>query len=625
MLLALIVCDSYISIITYRAEYQRKVAPLLCDFVPLRLLLGFDIMRRMTTSNDSHTHTRRIGRTIAGAIIALLVLGGLLALDLANRGLFWQFAWERTGEEEPVAQIRGLVQWTVGQFRAPLDLDPMVAIDHTNVNPYGVNTFWEQEVETAKIEAQAQMIADAGYRWIRQQFVWEDIEVDGRGQFTDSRNDLDGDGQPDTIDAWLKYDRIVDTAERYGLQIQGRLDNPPDWSRSDPEIGDFGPPDDLQDFVNFAVAVAERYQGRVTHFQVWNEPNLGFEWGERPVDPERYTELLCRTYDALKAVDSDIVVITGALAPTVDLSGYNLDDFIFLQRMYNAGAADCFDVLSMQGYGLFSGPTDERRHPTRINIAHNLYIRDMMVRNGDAHKPIWISEAAWNAEPSLEEFPGEIIGRGVFGRVTQDQAAEYLPIYYERAQREWPWIGVVNTWFFTRASDAERNQAFYYFRMVEPDYTPDRDPPFTPLPVYESMRDFINSETPTLYRGVHQAANHWAIGFIENGAVTFTAHGTDLRLTWRGAASLDVALGGATLALDGVLGAENTYTASLELSSTLPETRTLTLNAADDFTLETVTVIDRGTSNILPYAVAGFVAVLMLLLAIVDGLRSRGR
>ena len=39
------------------------------------------------------------------------------------------------------------------------------------------------------------MISEAGFVWLRQEFPWEDIEVDGRGQFTDSRNDFDGDGE----------------------------------------------------------------------------------------------------------------------------------------------------------------------------------------------------------------------------------------------------------------------------------------------------------------------------------------------------------------------------------------------------------------------------------------------
>jgi hypothetical protein len=73
---------------------------------------------------------------------------------------------------------------------------------------------------------------------------------------------------------------------------------------------------------------------------------------------------------------------------------------------------------------------------------------------------------------------------------------------YERVQEEWPWVGVVSFWFFKRASDAEVNQAWYYFRMVEPD--------FTPLPVYDALKEYATSIVPTLYPGVHQE-DHWAL------------------------------------------------------------------------------------------------------------------
>ena len=28
------------------------------------------------------------------------------------------------------------------------------------------------------------------------------------------------------------------------------------------------------------------------------------------------------------------------------------------------------------------------------------------------------------------------------------QAARYMPLAYQRAQEEWPWMGVINYWFF---------------------------------------------------------------------------------------------------------------------------------------------------------------------------------
>ena len=215
---------------------------------------------------------------------------------------------------------------------------------------------------------------------------------------------------------------------------------------------------------------------------MWNEPNIYPEWGNRAVDPVGYTDLLCRTYTALKAVDPEIVVISGAMAPTIAIDGLNLTDVIFLQQMYDAGAGACFDVLAVNGYGLRSGPTDRRMRPFMINYGRNQWIREIMVNNGDADKPIWISEMNWNPVPSEEEVP-DVIGRYNYGQVTLDQQARWIPLAYERAEEEWPWVGVVFFWYFKQASDADVNQASYYFRMVEPD--------FTPLPVYDAMRAYI--------------------------------------------------------------------------------------------------------------------------------------
>lgn len=429
--------------------------------------------------------TKNTFRTSAVVLIVAGLVAVLMALDLANRGLAWRIFWSLTGEETPAGQIQGMVEW-VGNFARPQPrTEPAVLIQHSGLNPYGINTFLEQEVEPEKRERILQMISAAGFHWIRQQFPWEDIEIHGRGDFEDRRNDMNGDGQPDTISAWDKYDQIVDLAEQYGIEIHARLDNPPAWTHANPDIGSFAPPDDVQDFVNYAAAVAERYAGRIHYYQVWNEPNIYPEWGNQSVNPEAYTDLLCRTYDALKAVDSEIVVVSGALAPTVSLSGRDLNDFIFLQRMYTAGAGECFDILAVQGYGFNSGPTDQRMRPTTVNFARNLYIRDIMVANGDADKPIWISEAAWNP---MEDIPGEIANRENYGSVTHEQAARYMPLAYQRAQEEWPWVGVIFYWFFKRPSDAEINQSWYYFRMVEPD--------FTPLPIYDAMKNYITRQTP---------------------------------------------------------------------------------------------------------------------------------
>jgi hypothetical protein len=156
-----------------------------------------------------------------------------------------------------------------------------------------------------------------------------------------------------------------------------------------------------------------------------------------------------------------------------------LSDLIFLQRMYDAGAASYFDIMAVQGYGLWSGPTDTRMHPRVLNISHNLFIRDLMVKNGDARKPIWISEINWNVAPDDVD--------PLYGRVTPEQQARYLPLAYQRIFDDWPWVGVANTWYLKRATDeweqARKPEA--YFRLLAPD--------FTPQPVYEAMKQYTAS------------------------------------------------------------------------------------------------------------------------------------
>lgn len=432
---------------------------------------------------------RRRWLPAAGLLALLGVWGGVWTFPA-----FMAWAYVVTGEEHPLARLRGVPHYLTNPLRSAPLLASDVGIAHTDDPPFGVNTFLEQEVEPEKRERTVRMIAEAGFRWIRQEFPWADIEIHGKGDFVDRRH-------IPYRSAWEKYDHIVDLAERYGLRLIVRLTSPPAWSRHDGEArGAFAPPDNPEDFADFAEAVARRYRGRVFHYQIWNEPNIAPEWGSCPtcaVDPEAYTDLLCRAYRRLKAVDSRIVVIAGALAPTLSLNPYppnGINDVVFLERMYRAGAGACFDALSVQGYGLWSGPTDRRLRPYVININRALYIRDVMVRHGDAHKPIYIAEMGWNAVPDW-------VGDKRFGQVTEDQKARYLVEAFERIQREWPWVAVANVWFFKRASDRERDQSFYYFSIVEPD--------FTPLPAYEALKAYLN-QPPRMYPGVH-TADHWAL------------------------------------------------------------------------------------------------------------------
>ena len=407
----------------------------------------------------------------------VVLTGGLIGIAIcafaftrpAERIALFNF----TGEEKPQSQLRALYNMAIDLTRPALQLAPESKINHDDVNPFGVNTFLQGEVEPAKREHTLQMIHEVGFSWIRQQFAWSDIEIHGKGDYQDRRNEP-------YRSAWDKYDNIVALADQNHLKIIARLDAPPRWSHEGyADLGDFGPPAKFENYADFVGAVVERYKGRIQTYQLLNEPNIYPEWGNQRVNPEDYARMLCLAYDRAKQIDPSVVIVAAALAPTVAQDGRDFNDLIYFHRMYIAGAGRCFDVMSAQGYGLWSGPGDHRRNPLQTNIARHVFLRDIMVRNGDANKPIWLSEMNWNPVP---DEPG-IQGRGDFGIVTPEEQARYVPLAYERARAEWPWIGIMSIWFFKRPSDSERNQSWYYFRMVEPD--------FTPTPLYGAMKTYI--------------------------------------------------------------------------------------------------------------------------------------
>jgi len=107
--------------------------------------------------------------------------------------------------------------------------------------------------------------------------------------------------------------------------------------------------------------VFAEFLGRVAAFQpdaieVWNEMNIDREWPTGRIDPRAYADMLQQAFNAIKAVDPNIMVITGALAPTGAEGAFGLDrvwnDDRYYLGMANAGVtnfADCIGVHYNEG------------------------------------------------------------------------------------------------------------------------------------------------------------------------------------------------------------------------------------------------------------------------------------
>lgn len=85
--------------------------------------------------------------------------------------------------------------------------------------------------------------------------------------------------------------------------------------------------------------------------EVWNEPNLDFEWPKGQISPENYVnQMLKPAYAKIKAANSAIIVISAAPAPTGYFSGCSAngcDDKFYVERMAAAGAAQALDCIGV--------------------------------------------------------------------------------------------------------------------------------------------------------------------------------------------------------------------------------------------------------------------------------------
>ena len=276
-----------------------------------------------------------------------------------------------------------------------------------------------------------QAVVNGGHRWMVQLLDWSEIEP-APGEYF-----------------WEYADWLVRAAEHYGLDLVLRLDRPPAWAIT-PETA---PPIDTAAYARFVSRVAARYRGRVLAYIVWNEPNLAIEWAGQAPDPAGYASLLCAAHSALHGADPEALVISAGLAPTNHTDTSAQDDRRYLEAMYAAGAADCFDILGAHPYGFAYPPDDPHDAHDGLNFARLADLRGIMVARGDEDKPIWATELGWTTDPVGEEQQ--------WLRVSEEEQSRYLVKAFELAAEEWPWLERIAVWNLSTGLPAEDEMRGY--------------------------------------------------------------------------------------------------------------------------------------------------------------------
>ncbi len=219
----------------------------------------------------------------------------------------------------------------------------------------------------------------AGVDWVRLGFIHDNGSID-----------------------WQGYDRMVDTLCANGISVQG-LVNHETLSRT-------GYNDDAtaeayrQNFSEQAKFIADYYEGRITYWEVWNEPNLAPELGGAFVRSDRYARLLDETYQAIKQANPQAKVLFGGLA-----SAWGDSNDYFAQVYSTAAGIRQFDYFAVHPYANeIYGPNPEIYMYANL-LPGEFTIVDKFMRTMSSHtqgnKRAWITEVGWNSSKGLPDRP----------------------------------------------------------------------------------------------------------------------------------------------------------------------------------------------------------------------------
>ena len=280
----------------------------------------------------------------------------------------------------------------------------------------------------------ADLAAASGAGWTREEFNWAAIEPQ-RGVYDQ--------------DLLIAYDRMEDLARANGGKTLGLIAYNNPWSSVDQAPSTAEQFQDYADFVSFLV---RRYQGRIQHWEIWNEPNNPRFWQPRR-DPLQYTLLLKYAYQAAKAADPQAQVAGCAVVG---------DDVSFITDVLMAGGGDYLDAVSLHPYPQ-PKPLEWSQEAFNIKL-----LKDIMPQMG-LNKPIWITETGYST------YSGSL-------GVSRQRQAQLLARAYLTALA----LGVeVTMWYDFRDDGTDAGQLEQNFGLVTHQ---DQGPGLENKPAYDAFR-----------------------------------------------------------------------------------------------------------------------------------------
>ena len=275
-------------------------------------------------------------------------------------------------------------------------------------------------------EADLDLIAAAGFKFVRMDFGWEGTER-VKGEYR-----------------WGDYEELTANLEKRGLRAIYILD----YSNGLYERGASPQhPESVAAFARWAGAAAAHFKGRRMVWEIWNEPNGDF-WKPRP-EVAQYIALAQATCGAIRANDPQATIIAPASSEF---------PWSFLEKFLQSGLLEQLDAVSVHPY------RDYRRPPETVSEDY-LRLRRLIERY---------------ASPGKKNVP---IISGEWGYATHNKGVslETQAAFIVRQQLANLWLGVpLSIWYDWKNDGTDPGYVEHHFGTVYLDRRP--------KPAYEALR-----------------------------------------------------------------------------------------------------------------------------------------
>jgi hypothetical protein len=164
---------------------------------------------------------------------------------------------------------------------------------------------------------------------------------------------------------------------------------------------------------NYIAALMRHFSDRITHYEIWNEPDASAFWRPNAPNPEEYMELVKLTVPVIKEFNPNAKIIAGALS-----RGLRNEGMATLEKLLKMGLADFIDIYTYHRYRILP----ELDRPERIQA-----LRSAFDSYNGKHVKLWQGEGgfpsvnsktqALSNVPFTEEIQAKLISKAIINEL----------------------------------------------------------------------------------------------------------------------------------------------------------------------------------------------------------------